>query len=294
MFPHPDAGTSLPPEAAMDKGVFAESGGENREPLFFEISEPETLAPRPPSGPPEPVLLFKPPEPNRVVRGARALLSSGTGRISEGAKRLHGPGTGVARISEPETSLSTVRDGRPWSMEERRPGSSITLLTRLVAAACAAVWAVVGAVFWLPVVLGSILHFGVAHLQAMLDGRVPHEAGAGLRSAASFYMRGFAAALDVARPMAAGSSGGRLSSFADKDPIQKGRLLGATGWAFVSWYAALFIVGALDWPHLELWNLLSEGAVADLASSLGSDMAAVLADLTGAAARRSTELIPGS
>jgi len=296
----------------MDQGPSPERSDEESPLTVFEMTERDPGQPSMHESA-EPVLLFKPPEPNRLLKGARALLTSGgtlTRRMrTHPMSRGDGPGrtlpildptrnpvTGSATGAAGGAALAlTVREGHAASFGEptleagKRARGIGCFLEWIVAGICCAVWSVLGLVFWLPVLLGAMLHFSVAHVQAMLDGQVPMAAGAGLRAAASFYHRGFAAALDVARKSNGSATGPVLSTRSRAGGGNRGRLLRAAGWALATWYAALLVVGVVDWPHVELAGLVPSGALGDLPARLGEALATTLSELTHAAARISAE-----
>ncbi len=59
------------------------------------------------------------------------------------------------------------------------------------------VWAVVGAVFWIPLMLRTVLQFSLSHLKSVFVGKRPEGAARALQSAVSFYRRGFVVAFEV-------------------------------------------------------------------------------------------------
>lgn len=263
----------------MDRGASPEGASpepaEEHPPLLFDGPDPDP--PTPPTRSSEPVLLFREPEPNPLVRGVvdRVRSASARGVLLTRGRRWN--------------PLTRVRPGWTWSSAAPTAvAGEISYLTWIVAGICGAIWSVVGLVFWLPVLVGGVAHFAVAHLQAMLEGRVPVAAGSRLRSAVSFYRRGFESALDIARGAGSEPSASSGGPRRGAEPLDHGRLLRAAGWALLAWYPVLMIVGVVEWPHVELQNRLLGGPWGDLPGVLHSGIAAAVGDVLYGAAR-----IPG-
>jgi len=108
-----------------------------------------------------------------------------------------------------------------------------------------AVWAVVGAFFWIPLMVRALLRFSLSLLQAVLVGRQPEGAARALRNAVSFYRRGFVVAVEVV-------TRAELDGEA-KDPETGNRLLMEVIWAVPVWYLVFFSLGWIKDSPMDLW-----------------------------------------
>jgi len=109
-----------------------------------------------------------------------------------------------------------------------------------------AIWAVVGAFFWIPLMFRSLLSFSLSLLQAVLVGRRPEGSAKALRNAVSFYRRGFVVAVEVVtREELEGEA---------KDPETGIRLFLEMGWAIPTWYLIFFFLGWIQDSPADLWN----------------------------------------
>jgi hypothetical protein len=108
------------------------------------------------------------------------------------------------------------------------------------------VWAVVGAVFWIPLMLRTVLQFSLSHLKSVFVGKRPEGAARALQSAVSFYRRGFVVAFEVImREEIDGNA---------KHPETGNLLLLELLWAVPVWYLILFGVGVIQASPVDLWN----------------------------------------
>lgn len=125
-----------------------------------------------------------------------------------------------------------------------------------VLAICLAVWTVVGALFWIPLLLRRILGYSAGLVPSMLAVGKPWRAAKRLRNAMSFYARGFKVTRDMVmgdpereeRPLFAGPEGAPRGI----------AVLGEVVWALMVWYAILLLVGAVDSTPLDLWRHLAD------------------------------------
>ena len=109
-----------------------------------------------------------------------------------------------------------------------------------------AMWAVVGAIFWIPLMLRAMLRFSLSLLQSVFVGRRPDGAAKGLRDAVSFYRRGFVVAVEVVTKE-------ELDEKA-KDPETGNLLLMELLWAIPVWYVILFLLGWIQTSPADMWN----------------------------------------
>lgn len=110
------------------------------------------------------------------------------------------------------------------------------------------VWAIVGAIFWLPLLVRTMFRFSISLIQATMDGERPEAAAQMLRGAVTFYRRGFVMAIDAVAGQDAPPPEGKVR----RQPIDGGRMMREVLWALVIWYVLLWAVG-LAWSPAELW-----------------------------------------
>jgi hypothetical protein len=139
----------------------------------------------------------------------------------------------------------------------RRPGErAMKVLSWGILVICLAVWTVVGALFWVPLLVRRIVGYSVRLVPSMLTVGKPWRAAKRLRNAMSFYARGFEVTRDMVmrdpdrdeRPLFAGPEGGSRGI----------ALIGELVWALVFWYAVLLLFGVVDGTPLDLWRHVAD------------------------------------
>jgi hypothetical protein len=111
-----------------------------------------------------------------------------------------------------------------------------------------AIWAVVGAFFWIPLMFRTLLRFSLSLLQSVMVGRRPERAARALRNAVSFYRRGFVVAVEVVT--------GEEPDAEAEDPDTGVRLFLELAWAVPVWYLLFFSLGYIQDSPADLWNEL--------------------------------------
>ena len=106
------------------------------------------------------------------------------------------------------------------------------------------VWAVVGALVWIPLLLRAMVRFSFALVPATLDREPPSEAAATLRGAVEFYRRGFVMAADALHGRTPEPTG-------HTRPVRSRRLLREFAWVALVWYALLAAFGVV-WSPVEI------------------------------------------
>jgi hypothetical protein len=139
-------------------------------------------------------------------------------------------------------------EGVPVS-EKMRPYAdaiqwTFTALTWFVLFFVLLVWAVVGAVFWIPLMLRATLRFSLRLLETMFEGRKPAKAALALRDAVSFYRRGFVVAVEVIT--------GEKIDERDDGPVTENRLVKEFFWALLVWYFIALLFGWIQASPLDL------------------------------------------
>ena len=132
-------------------------------------------------------------------------------------------------------------------------------LTWAILIVCLGFWAVVGAIFWVPLLLRTMFRFSLALVGAMLAGRKPERAAQMLRDAVSFYRRGFQVAIEVVlkhhdeeAPKAAMYGQQQREDVS----LQGMPLLNELAWVFVIWYGILLFLGFVETTPIDLfWRL---------------------------------------
>ena len=121
-----------------------------------------------------------------------------------------------------------------------------SVLTWVVLFVVLLIWAVVGAVFWIPLLLRAMLRFCVSLIESMFEGHKPSSAARILRGAVNFYRRGFVVAVEVIT----------REEISDKaeGPVAEGRLLREILWALVVWYFIFLLFGWIQFSPLDLMD----------------------------------------
>jgi len=122
-------------------------------------------------------------------------------------------------------------------------------LTWAILIVCLSVWAVIGAIVWIPLLVRTMVRFSAALVPAMLADRKPVRSAHMLRQAVSFYRRGFQVATEVVTREP--DPGER--KFAD-EPVLRGKaLLNELAWVALIWYAILLLLGVVETTPIDLW-----------------------------------------
>jgi|GEM_PF-2303964 len=147
-------------------------------------------------------------------------------------------------------------------------------LTITILAVVLAVWAVVGAVFWLPLLIRTMFRFSLALVQSTMDDERPEGSASMLRNAVGFYRRGFVVAIDAVLP-GAPLREGKIR----RERIEGRRMFRELLWALAIWYVVLWFIGVawspaeigawiLGWPWGEAFGSLWDGFTGFLDSLL--------------------------
>lgn len=118
------------------------------------------------------------------------------------------------------------------------------VLTWVILVVVLAMWAVVGAIFWIPLLVRSMLRFCLSLIEAMFEGHKPARAAGILRDAVSFYRRGFVIAVEVVTQ--------EKVNYDDEGPVTENRLLWEFLWALLVWYFLLLLFGWIQASPLDL------------------------------------------
>lgn len=170
-------------------------------------------------------------------------------------------------------SYADADPGSDFFGEAEQP-DELTLFDRIVRALtwgtlsiCLAVWALAGAVFWLPTMVRAVAVFSLSLVEATMKGERPEDAARALREAVTFYSRGFATAVEVVT-RAPEEERGRRRAEARKRSVDFSRLAREALWALILWYLVLWIVGAVEASPVELWMTFWTFPWLELGSSL--------------------------
>lgn len=124
----------------------------------------------------------------------------------------------------------------------------IRYLTWGILSVCLALWAVVGFVFWIPLLLRSMIQFSLSLSQSMLRGTRPDEAGRILRDTVGFYRRGFTVAIRAVFGETPTKKQAQRTSLTFKEAAFE------IAWAALVWYGILLFFGAIETSPVDLWN----------------------------------------
>ena len=149
---------------------------------------------------------------------------------------------------------SEVAEGASFAEQEETPSGrpldrAVRYLTWGILGACLAVWAVIGFLLWVPLMLRSMLRFSVSLAESMLQGAKPAEAGRILRETVEFYRRGFTVAIDAV-------FGPPPKKQETESRLTLKRILLEILWAAVVWYVILYAVGFAELSPVDVWNAI--------------------------------------
>lgn len=183
--------------------------------------------------------------------------------------------------AEPESAPEEVRPSsrRLASESERLSDRVLHWFTLGILAVVLAVWAVVGAIFWLPILLRTMVRFSLALVQSTMDDERPEGSASMLRNAVGFYRRGFVVAIEAVlreEPLREG----RIR----KERIDGRRMMKELAWAVVIWYFVLWGLGVAwspgeigawiwAWPWGEAFGSLLDGITGFLDTLVAPDAA---------------------
>lgn len=143
--------------------------------------------------------------------------------VSEGTLRQ-------TTASKPQTAANQLLRGLTWA----------------ILAVVLFVWAIFGAIFWVPLILRSMVMFSITLIEATLEGKKPGVAARILRDSVTFYKRGFVVATDVILRDEVGPG--------SKERPSEGRLLPEILWAVVIWYFILLFLGFIETSPIDAFN----------------------------------------
>lgn len=119
------------------------------------------------------------------------------------------------------------------------------------------VWALVGLIFWIPLLARVTAFFSVGILRAALGHRDAFVYGRQLESAIAFYPDGFRRTVEALAGRA-GNDGNDGDEWEPEPQLPLGRFLGEALWTAVFWVGALAILAALgrdEWLPWQARNL---------------------------------------
>ena len=118
------------------------------------------------------------------------------------------------------------------------------VLTWVILFVVLALWAVLGAIFWIPLLFRAMLRFSISLIEAIFEGHKPATAAKILRDAVSFYRRGFVVAVEVVtrEPVDRREEG----------TVTENRLLLEFLWALLVWYFIFLLFGRIQASPVDL------------------------------------------
>lgn len=119
---------------------------------------------------------------------------------------------------------------------------------------CLVVWALAGALFWVPAMIRRVASYSVALVDAMIDGDRPEEAARRLRNAVTFYARGFVTTVEVLTRAPKEEKAVATGAGASERSLDVHRLGIEALWAAFVWYLVLVTVGIVETSPLDVWS----------------------------------------
>jgi hypothetical protein len=157
----------------------------------------------------------------------------------------------------PETPVISYRQIEPAQetdtstpKEATKIDQLLTAVTWVILVIVLTVWALVGALFWIPLIIRAMLRFSISLVEAAFEGQKPVESARILRDAVGFYRRGFVVAIEVV-------SGKETTGLSDAAATTENRLLKEVLWALLVWYFIALGLGWIQASPLDLWDWLS-------------------------------------
>ena len=150
-------------------------------------------------------------------------------------------------LGEPVELSEQEQEKHPTSSAVAKTTNRIfQVLTWAILAVVLLVWAVVGAIFWIPLLLRAMLRFCISLIEAMFVGQRPTQAAKILRDSVHFYRRGFVVAVEVVT----------REDVPDerKQPAVESRLLFEVFWAALVWYLVFLWMGWIQTSPLDVWQ----------------------------------------
>jgi len=127
---------------------------------------------------------------------------------------------------------------------EKTVNRTFEVITWVILAVVLAVWAFVGALFWIPLLLRAMILFSVRLVQSVFVAERPEGTARVLRDAVTFYKRGFIVAIEVVTKA-------EIEPDA-RDPDTGNLLLSELFWAAFVWYFILLWLGWIQYSPLDL------------------------------------------
>lgn len=148
-------------------------------------------------------------------------------------------------IVDPATKMPLAEPSAPDRLQR-----AVKYLTWGILSICLAMWAVIGFIFWIPLLLRSMLHFSGELIQSMLQDARPIEAGRVLRATVDFYRRGFVVAITAV-------FGDAPSPTKPVRSLNAWRFLLEVMWAAAVWYVILLGLRIIDTTPGALWTTVA-------------------------------------
>ena len=145
-----------------------------------------------------------------------------------------------------ESAEEGPAEGKPKTPFSRVANYALVGITWAILGIVLAVWAVMGMVFWIPLLLRAMLRFSISLLEAVFEGQRPTDSARVLRDAVSFYRRGFMVAVEAV-------TGEELEE-ERRRPMGGNRLVSEVLWAVLVWYLLFLWWGWVQTSPVDVWN----------------------------------------
>ena len=151
--------------------------------------------------------------------------------------------TAMGRVESEEDPGQTEETSAP-SPYLKAMNHVFTALTWVILFVVLLVWAVVGAVFWIPLMIRAMLRFSISLIESVFEGHKPARAAQTLRNAVSFYRRGFVVAVEVVTKEKVREE--------EEGSVGQNRLLLEVLWALLVWYFIALLFGWIQASPMDL------------------------------------------
>jgi hypothetical protein len=114
-------------------------------------------------------------------------------------------------------------------------------------------WAVVGFLLWIPLLVRAIFSFSVSLVHATLTTETADRAGMVVKDAINFYRRGFIVAFDAVH----GTAKPDLDDLPPERAVSSGSAINELTWAAISWYFLLLFLGIIETSPLDVFRAVA-------------------------------------
>jgi hypothetical protein len=114
-------------------------------------------------------------------------------------------------------------------------------------------WAVIGFLLWIPLLVRAIFSFSVSLVHATLSTETADRAGMVVKDAINFYRRGFIVAFEAVH----GTPRPDVDELAQERVVSSGSAINELTWAAITWYFMLLFLGIIETSPLDMFRAVA-------------------------------------